>query len=129
MKALILTNGDFVTKEIKGELEDLQEIVQGYIEIPFLSKTFADKGIDVIINEEGKFIDGLRTEIAVLDKTTKQLLDIVYGNCIFMSHDEEGETIELNEEQKKIVMEELNDGAMLYDQKKDERVLVRVLYI
>ena len=113
MKVLVLTNGNFETKEITDELEDLQKIVGGYIEIPFLTETFTKNGIDVIINEEGKFIEGLRPEIAVADKHTNQIFDVIMGNCIFASHDEDGNTVELNEEQYKIVMWELRTSALI----------------
>lgn len=113
MKVLVLTNGKFETKEIANELEDLQKIVGGYIEVPFLTETFTKNGIDVIINEEGKFIEGLRPEIAIVDRNTNQVLDVVMGNCIFASHDEEGETIPLTEEQYKIVMTELQMMCVL----------------
>lgn len=113
MEVLVLSNGKFETKEISNELEDLQKIVGGYIEIPFLSEVFNDNEIDVIINEEGKFIDGMKPEIAVIYGETNRLLDIVYGNCIFASHDDEGNTVGLNEEQKKIVMEELKTEVIL----------------
>lgn len=113
MEVLVLSNGKFETKEISNELEDLQKIVGGFIEIPFLSEVFNDNEIDVIINEEGKFIDGMKPEIAVIYGETNRLLDIVYGNCIFASHDDEGNTVGLNEEQKKIVMEELKTDVIL----------------
>ena len=57
MKVLVLTDGEFITKEITNSLEDLQTIVGGYIEIPFLSQEFLAHEIDIIINEEGKYID------------------------------------------------------------------------
>lgn len=127
MKVLVLTNGNFETKEITNELEDLQKIVGGYIEIPFLTETFTKNGIDVIINEEGKFIEGLRPEIAVVDRNTNQVLDVVMGNCIFASHDEEGETIPLTEEQYKVVMTELSMMCVLtYG---DKPFATKVLYI
>lgn len=127
MKVLVLTNGNFETKEITNELADLQKIVGGYIEVPFLTETFTKNGIDVIINEEGKFIDGLRPEIAVADKHTNQILDVVMGNCIFASHNEEGETIELTKEQYDIVMWELRTSALLGY--KDKDVVTKVLFI
>ena len=129
MKVLVLTNGNIETKEITNELEDLQKIVGGYIEIPFLGETFSHNGIDVIINEEGKFIEGLKPEIAVVDKNRGSILDLVYGNCIFASHDEVGETIELNEEQIKIVKEELETVVELMDKKTLETFEVRALFI
>lgn len=127
MKVLVLTDGKFEAKEIANELEELQKIVGGYIEVPFLSETLTKSGIDVIINEEGKFIEGLRPEIAIVDRETNQVLDVVMGNCIFASHDEEGETIPLNEEQQNVVMRELRMICMLtYG---EETFVTKVLYV
>lgn len=129
MKVLVLSNGNLETKEIPNGLETLQEIVGGYIEIPYLGDTFRDNGIDVIINEEGKLIDGLKAEIAIVDKRNGSILDLVYGNCIFASHDEEGETIGLNEEQIKVVTEELETIVELMNKNTLEEFEVRVLFI
>ena len=129
MKALVLSNGEFTTQEITNELEDLQRIVGGYIEIPFLSKVFNENEIDIIINEEGKLIGGMKPEIAIVDEEKGRILDIVYGNCIFASHDEEGNTTELNEEQTKIVMEELETVIELMNKRTFEDFEVRALFI
>lgn len=123
MKALILSNGQFKEQEIKNTLEELQSIVGGYIEFPFISKVLTDNVIDVIINEEGKYIEGLKAEIAVVDGKTKQVLDVIFGNCVFASHDEEGNTIELNDKQTKIVMQELQmDVTLTYPNGKEFNV-------
>lgn len=127
MKVLVLSNGELKQQEINNTLEDLQKIVGGYIEIPFLSQKFLEHDIDIIINEEGKFIDGLKPEIAVVKEETGTILDLVMGNCVFASHDTEGETIELNEKQKKIVEKELEYTAVL--RYKDKKHMVRVLFI
>ena len=129
MKVLILSGGTLEEKEIKNTLEELQKIVGGYIEIPFLSRVFNENKINIIINEEGKFIEGLEPEIAIIKRETNSILDIVYGNCIFASHDREGNTIELNEEQKQIVKEELKTDILLKDSKADKHYLVRGLFI
>lgn len=129
MKVLILSNSELKEKEIDNTLEELQKIVGGYIEIPFLSRVFNENKINIIINEEGKFIEGLEPEIAIIKKETNTILDIVYGNCIFASHDHEGNTIELNEEQKQIVKEELKTDILLKDSKADKHYLVRGLFI
>ena len=129
MKVLVLSGSIFEEREIKNELEDLQAIVGGYIEIPFLSPVFNENKIDVIINEEGKFIEGLEPEIAIIGKETNTILDIVYGNCIFASHNAVGDTIELNEEQKKIVKDKLRSDIVLYDKKGDKHYLARGLFI
>ena len=120
MKVLVLSNNNFEVKEISNELGELQKIVGGYIEIPFLSRVFSDNGIDVIINDEGKYIEGLKPEIAIVDGKTKQVLDVVMGNCIFASHDDEGETIGLTEEQLAVVLKELKmDVTLAYTDGKE----------
>ena len=129
MKVLVLSNGELKEQEIGTELEDLQQIVGGYIEIPFLSRKFRNNGIDVIINEEGKLIDGMSPEIAIVDKSNGTILDIVYGNCIFASHNEEGETIGLTEEQMQIVTEELKTVIELINKKTLEDFEVKALFI
>lgn len=129
MKVLVLSNGELKEREIGTELEDLQEIVGGYIEIPYLSDVFVNNGIDVIINEEGKLIDGLKAEIAIVSEKLGTILDIVYGNCIFASHDEDGETIGLTDEQIQIVTNELETIVELMNKKDLETFDVRVLFV
>ena len=129
MKVLVLSNGELKEKEIGTELEDLQEIVGGYIEIPYLGDVFVNNGIDVIINEEGKLIEGLKAEIAIVSEQRGTILDLVYGNCIFASHNAEGETIGLTDEQIQIVNNELETVIELMN-KRDLKVFdVRALFI
>lgn len=113
MKVLILSNNKLEVKEIDNTLGTLQQIVGGYIEIPYLSEVFAKNDIDIIINDEGKFIEGLKPEIAVVKDGTNEVLDVVMGNCIFASHDEEGNTVSLNEVQIMIIQNELKMEAVL----------------
>lgn len=129
MRVLVLSNGELKPQEIGTNLEDLQKIVGGYIEIPFLSKVFFENDIDMIINEEGKFIDCLEPEIAVVNGETESIMDVVYGNCVFASHDTEGNTIGLNDAQIKIIEEELVLAVMLYNKDEDKKHLVRALII
>lgn len=129
MKVLVLSNGELKVQDIGTELEDLQKIVGGYIEIPFLSQKFFEHGIDIIVNEEGKLIDGLNAEIAIVNEKRGAILDIVYGNCVFASHDEEGNTIALTEEQIQFVTEELETVIELMNRKTFEEFEVRVLFI
>jgi hypothetical protein len=129
MKVLVLSNGELKAQEIGNELEDLQKIVGGWIEIPYLGDKLCDNGIDVIINEEGKLIEGMKPEIAIVDEAKGVILDIVYGNCIFASHDEEGETIGLTEEQMQIVTEELETVIELMNKRTLKDFEVRALFI
>ena len=129
MKVLVLSNGELKEKEISNTLEELQKIVGGYIEFPFLGNKFKDNVIDVIINEEGKFIKGLKPEIAIVSEKVGNILDIVYGNCVFASHDKEGNTIALTDEQIKVVMEELEVVIELMNKDTMENFEVRALFI
>lgn len=123
MKTLVLSNNELEVKDIENTLEALQKIVGGYIEIPFLSKTFYQNEIDIIINEEGKMIEGLKPEIAILEKGSNKVLDVVMGNCLFASHDDEGNTVGLTDKQIEIVENELKMSGMLGNN------IVRVLFI
>lgn len=129
IKVITLTNNELTTKEIPNTLEALQHIVGGYIEIPYLSKTFFENDIDMIINDEGKFIEGLKPEIAVVDNKDGKILDIVYGNCIFASHDEEGNTTSINADQTEIIFKELKMIAGIKMKDSAENILVRALFI
>ncbi len=129
MKVLVLSNNKFEVKEIGTELEDLQAIVGGYIEVPFLSRVFADNGIDVIINEEGKFIEDCKPQIAIVDGETKQILDVVYGNCIFASHNEEGDTIGLTEEQMNAIIKELQMDVTLTYGDTGKEFVTKLLFV
>lgn len=80
--------------EVEDKLEILQTLVDGLIEVIELTP-----GIDMICNEEGKLI-GLEENIN-LD------YDIIVGDVIICSHDNEGNFVGLTEEQKKIVDREL----------------------
>lgn len=128
MNVLVLSNGKLKQKNINNTLEALQEIVGGYIEIPFLSEIFFKNEIDIIINDEGKFIEGLNPEIAIVRKGDNQIADIVYGNCIFASHDEQGETVSLSDEQIKVITEELKD-VILTNQETGEINTIKALLI
>ena len=114
MRTLVLSNGELKERVMGSELKDLQEVVEGYIEIPFLSEELASYEIDVIINEEGKLIDGMRPEIAIVRESDGELLDVVYGNCIFASHDDEGYTVGLDDEQMKVVQKELKEFEVIH---------------
>lgn len=129
MKVLVLSNGELKVQDIGEGLEELQKIVGGFIEIPFLGHKFSNNDIDVIINEEGKLIKGMKPEIAIVNEERGNILDIVYGNCIFASHDEEGNTVALSEEQMQIVMEELETVIELMNKNTFEEFEVRALFI
>lgn len=129
MRVLVLSNGELMEKEIDNTLEALQGIVGGYIEIPYVGEMFMENGIDIIINEEGKFIDGLKPEIVIVEKKTNAILDMIYGNCIFASHDKDGNTIGLSDEQKILVLNEIMVDAVLTNADTNKEVVAKALFV
>lgn len=129
MRVLVLSNGELMEKEIDNTLEALQGIVGGYIEIPYVGEMFMENGIDIIINEEGKFIDGLKPEIVIVEKKTNAILDMIYGNCIFASHDKDGNTIGLSDEQKILVLNEIMVDAVLTNANTNKEVVAKALFV
>ena len=110
MKGLLLTRDgmEIVLKEIevsegKNQLEDMQNYIGGYIEIPYIKKIFNDNEILVILNEEGKLLD---LELTCILKKDEQIYDTFNGNVLFLSA--EGENIiGLNEKQISIIKNEI----------------------
>lgn len=100
-------------REIKNSLECLQGIVGGLIEIPPISSELNKRNIDMVINEEGKLL-GLKTSALLIEKETEEVLDVIKGNIIFTSHDEEGNTISLNEEQIKYLEGYLSENFVFF---------------
>ena len=110
MKGLLLTRDgmEIVLKEIevsegKNQLEDMQNYIGGYIEIPYIKKIFNDNEILVILNEEGKLLD---LEPTCILKKDEQIYDTFNGNVLFLSA--EGENIiGLNKKQINIIKNEI----------------------
>lgn len=95
MKVMVLSNGELSEREIDGNntCRELQQIVGGLIDIPFLSEDFEEAGIDIVINDEGKLLD-LDIELIIANERGR-LLDVICGNVVFTGHDDEGNTVGL----------------------------------
>ena len=90
-------------------LEELQNIVDGYIEYPYI-KQFHEKGISIIVNEEGKLIN-LGPSIALNHKG--KMIDYFCGNVIFVGTKETEDGIEndsLTDEQINFFKEKVFNG-------------------
>lgn len=77
-------------------LKYMQEVVGGWIEMPYLSEALDSRKIDIVINEEGKLME-LEPNILVMNKA--EILDVVVGDILFVANDGEGKTIGLNDTQ------------------------------
>lgn len=122
-KFLKLEPGKSVTlfEKNKIELEDMQSIVGGYIEHVYANRTFEKNNIDIWLNEEGK-LNKLTPTIIL--KNENEIVDVFVGTILFTSVNDEGETIPLNDEQIKIVSEELKDTSYISDGIKSYKVYI-----
>lgn len=97
-----LNNCELEVITMENKLENLQKEVGGLIEIPYISERLDNAKVDIVINEEGKILE-LPATIALIDKNTGTMVDMVCGVCLFVSHDAEGNTIGLTDEQIEFV--------------------------
>lgn len=104
IKVLVLNDLELKEKEIDNSLKALQNEVGGYIEIPSFSRKLSENNIDMIINEEGK-INRLQPQLAIYQDN--KIVDVICGNVIFASANEDGKTIGLADEQIEVVKEVL----------------------
>ena len=79
---------------ISDSLKDMQRIVDGYIE--FFMTT--GSGIDLICNEEGKLV------CLEPNRYFPELDDVICGNIIAITHDDEGASVSLSDDQVKEAM-------------------------
>lgn len=97
-------------------LEFLQQSVGGYIERVAFDEEFNRRNIDMWINEEGKFNGNFKPTFIVVEKEEPgKILDIIMGDVVFTSSNEEGETIGLNDVQIQYIKSKLSKVAVLND--------------
>ena len=93
-------------------LEEMQEIVGGYIDALSLVQLTPGRTITVWFNDEGK-INGLPANFALMD-ASRNLLDIVMGDVLFTATDEVGETVGLTYEEIEWIEQHLDfDSGIL----------------
>lgn len=121
MKVIVLSGNKLEERNIENNLETLQEIVDGYIETPMISEILRDNDIIPVINEEGKFIEGLKPEIAICDRSG-MILDMVFGNIIFVGFDGVEDFTDLTDKQIEVIKRELKQIGIVGEN------VVRILY-
>lgn len=92
IRVLVRRAGQEPTVEvIANTLAAKQQIVGGMIEIPY-NPSFI-KGVELVCNEEGKFLDDPKPNVYWGD------MDVVFGDIFFTAHNEEGDAVSLSPEQ------------------------------
>ncbi len=94
------TDGNAGVKDIKGDLKSLQTEVGGLITLANYYEELEDQGIDIFADDEGLLKDNPKTTLIITDKKNRmKILTCLVGNLIFVSHDDEGSTLGLTDEQ------------------------------
>jgi hypothetical protein len=97
-----------VVEEFEHSLDNMQKAVGGYIEAVTLSHDpNTDRMVTIWLNEEGK-LRGLQPNFAMIQKSNDKLLDVIVGDVLITSTDEEGSTVGLNDEELAMVKEKFN---------------------
>lgn len=105
MKALVKRiDQPLEVMESHFELRELQEIVGGYIEIPYIP-SLEKQGIAMIINEEGK-LRGMKDNFCLVKDN--KIVDVIVGTVIFTAFNSEGDSIGLSDEQIAYMKEVFN---------------------
>ena len=68
------------------------------IDIPFVSNLYGQNNIDVVIDDEGK----LKEDKAITGLIVNEdgfVIDTIVGNYLLMSHNDDGDTVSLTDEQ------------------------------
>ena len=107
------TDGNAAVKDIKGDLKSLQTEVGGLITLANYYEELEDHGIDIFADDEGLLKADPKTTLIITDKKNRmKVLTTLVGNLIFVSHDDEGSTLGLTDEQIVFIKEHLK--PMLY---------------
>ena len=90
------TDGNAGVKDIKGDLKSLQTEVGGLITLANYYEELEDQGIDIFADDEGLLkADPITTLLITEKKNPMKVLTVLVGNLIFVSHDDEGNTLGL----------------------------------
>ena len=102
------TDGKANVKDIKGDLRSLQTEVGGLITLANYYEELEDQGIDIFADDEGLLKADPKTTLIITDKKNRmKVLTALVGNLIFVSHDGEGNTLGLTDEQVEFIKSHL----------------------
>lgn len=80
------------------------------------SRKFGDKYFDIYYDDEGLFKEDNNPSILTYDGDT--LVEQIVGNVFIVSHNDEGETISLTDEEIKVVLDQVRQVSKLGEKEK-----------
>ena len=96
-------------QEDEDAYEVSRDFIGGYLELVAMPD-LNEHDIDMFCDEEGK-LKGLKPTIILVNG--RMYLDTIVGNVVFSKHDDEGNTISLDDEDIKLIRDKFdNDGFM-----------------
>ena len=94
------TDGNADVKEIKGDLKSLHTEVGGLLTLANYYEELVENRIDIFADDEGLLKADPKTTLIITDKENRmKVLTALVGNLVFVSHDDEGNTLGLTDEQ------------------------------
>lgn len=94
------TGGNAGVKDIKGDLQSLQNEVGGLLTLANYYEELEDIGVDIFADDEGLLKASPQVTLMITDKRNRmKVLTALVGNLILVSHDNEGNTIGLTDDQ------------------------------
>ena len=104
------TDGKAGIKDIEGDLKSLQNEVGGLLTIVPYYEELEEQGIDIFADDEGLLKANPKVSLFVTDKKNRmKVLTGLVGNLIFVSHDDDCNTIGLTQEQIDFITEHLKE--------------------
>ena len=102
------TDGNAYVKDIKGDLKSLQTEVGGLLTLANYYEELENQGVDIFVDDEGLLkADPITTLLITEKKNPMKVLTSLVGNLIFVSHDDEGNTLGLTDEQIEFIQAHL----------------------
>ena len=104
----INTDGNAAAKDIKGDLRSLQKEVGGLLTLANYYEELVENRIDIFADDEGLLKADPKTTLIITDKENRmKVLTALVGNLVFVSHDDEGNTLALTDDQIMFIKEHL----------------------
>ena len=102
------TDGNAAVKDIEGDLKSLQTEVGGLLTLAPYYEELENHGVDIFADDEGLLKANPKTTLIITDKKNRmKVLTALVGNLIFVSHDDEGNTLGLTDEQVEFIKSHL----------------------
>ena len=102
------TDGNAAAKDIKGDLRSLQKEVGGLLTLANYYEELVENRIDIFADDEGLLKSDPKTTLIITDKENRmKVLTALVGNLVFVSHDDEGNTLGLTDDQIKFIKDHL----------------------